>query len=142
MAKTRHAQIARLRRLERAMRRRSASTSTREVEPRVTDGPPPDPVLVVGVPVVVGACMYGQLVAFREVKERSGFEAFRLALSLQFPQNETRIEVKRFRQELESLGLQRFAASWHLLVAYVDRVGAERARFELDRGLFNRPVAH
>lgn len=135
----RQGQIARQRRLDRALRRRSRATSTRMpvcvgslLPPRIGE-PPPEPVVMVGIPVVVGACMFGQLVAFGAVKERTGLEAFRVALSIQFPEGFD--QVHRFRAQLMQLGVEQFTRVWHLLVAYVDRVGVSVARDELNRGL-------
>lgn len=129
--------IASQRRLERAMRRRSRVTSTRGLEPRIGNEPDPGEMVLVRIPVAVGACLYGQLVAFREVRERNGFEAFRVALQLQFGEVVSP-EYEKFRAQLMQLGASQFARVWHLLVAYVDRVGPEVARVELNRGLFYR----
>lgn len=106
------------------------------------DVDPEDSGVVVAIPVVVGACMYGELLAFHRVQERSGFEAYRKALTLKLP-SLTAEQLERFRHQLQTLGPKRFAAAWHVLVAFVDQVGVERAIAELNSGaLYRSPGAN
>ena len=120
--------IARLRRLDRQLRRRSGATSKRETVPRVETGK----TFAVGVPLVVGSVLYGQLCVFNEVHTRSGFDAYRFALRVDFRDAEV---ASDFQQSVRRLGVEQFAASWHLLVAFVDQVGVEPAIEQLGEGL-------
>lgn len=144
----RHGQISRQRRLDRQLRRRSRATSVRREPPRVTAATATfvpgdeqtDPVVLVGVPLVVGSVMFGDLYAAGRVTMRNGFEAFRYAQTVgshatDAMSQKLRDGCQRVRAAVAALGPDTFAAAWHLLVAYVDRVGVARAMEELRHGV-------